>query len=305
MTSHAQSKTKIGFFAALGAFMLWGLLPLYWKALLSVPPMVILCHRIIWSLIFIAIILTANKRWGETFAPMRSPRNLGILFISSLMIGGNWLLYIWAVNTGHVLETSLGYYINPLVSILFGLVFFRERLRRMQWLAIACAAVGVANSIFSYGELPWISLTLAVSFACYGLLRKIAAVGSLPGLFLETLLLAPIALGYLIILHSQGNTVFLTGDITVDALVVGAGVATATPLIGFAFGARNLPLSTLGVLQYTAPSIAFLLGVFVFREPFGPSHLVSFAMIWLGLAVYTFDTIQTLREAKKSSGHAP
>ncbi len=296
MTPRPHSDVTSGFMAALASFFVWGLLPLYWKALKSVDSMEILCHRILWSLVFIAIILTVKRRWSETFAPLRSPKSLGILALSSLMIGANWLLYIWAVNSDHVLETSLGYYINPLVSMLLGVAFFRERPNRLQWVAIGLAALGVANSIISYGELPWISLTLAVSFAFYGLLRKIAAVESLPGLFLETMVLTPVALYYLLHLQSTNASAFLVGNTNIDMLLLGAGAVTALPLIGFAYGARRLQLTTLGVLQYTAPSIAFLLGVFVFREPFGPSHLLTFAFIWSGLAVYTVDSARTFRK---------
>nr|WP_321513941.1 EamA family transporter RarD [uncultured Pseudodesulfovibrio sp.] len=290
-----------GFFAAFTAFLMWGLLPIYWKSLIVVNPFEILCHRIIWSLVFIAIILTILKGWKETFASMRSPRDIGILILSSLMIGGNWLLYIWAVNTNHVLETSLGYYINPLVTMLLGFIFYRERMKPLQIVAIGLATLGVINSIFSYGELPWISLTLAISFAFYGLLRKVASVESLPGLFLETMVLAPLALGYLVKLQLNGTSALFTVSPTIDLLLIGAGAATATPLIGFAFGARRLRLSTLGILQYVAPSIAFLLGVFVYKEPFTASHLVTFALIWSGLAVYTGESIWTLRQHRRQT----
>lgn len=299
MTLRPAQETTSGFAAALGAFILWGLLPIYWKALISVDPFEILCHRIIWSLLFIALILTIKRRWTETFAPLRSPKNLGILILSSLCIGANWLLYIWAVNTNHILETSLGYYINPLVNVFFGFLFFRERLSRMQCIAIGLAALGVLNSVVSYGELPWISLVLAVSFSFYGVLRKVASVESLPGLFLETMVLAPAALYYLTHLQMTVTSDFLAGDMKVNILLIGAGAVTALPLIGFAFGARRLQLTTLGILQYSAPSIAFLLGVFVYGEPFGPTHMLTFALIWAGLAVYTGDTIHSIRKQRK------
>lgn len=299
MTPRIASESAKGFAAALSAFTLWGLLPMYWKSLIAVTPLEILCHRILWSLVFISIILTIKHRWAETFAPLASPRNWLILTGSSLCIGSNWLLYIWAVNNNHVVETSLGYYMNPLVNILFGFIFFRERLNRMQGIAIGLAALGVANSVVSYGEMPWISLYLAVSFACYGLLRKIATVESLPGLFLETMVLGPAALFWLLHLEFTGTSGFLAGHLSVDLLLVGAGVATSMPLIGFAYGARRLQLSTLGVLQYMAPSLAFILGVFVYDEPFGPSHLLTFALIWSGLAVYTFDSVRTLRRQRR------
>lgn len=299
MTPTRHPEAPRGFAAALGAFFLWGLLPIYWKAVQSVDAFEILCHRIVWSLVFIGLILTVKKRWPETFAPLRSPRNLGILVLSSLCIGANWLVYIWAVVHNDVLATSLGYYINPLVNVLLGFIVFRERLSRLQCVAIALATAGVLNSIISYGKLPWISLVLAVTFAFYGLLRKIAAVESLPGLFLETMVLTPLAMGYIIFLQFNGTSGFLAGDFSVDLLLIGAGIATATPLIGFAHGARRLQLTTLGILQYTAPSIAFLLGVFLYDEPFTPSHLVTFALIWTALAVYTTDSIRTIRAHRR------
>ena len=289
-----------GFMAALAAFVAWGLLPVYWKSVKSVAPLEILCHRIVWSLVFIGIILTFNRRWTETLSALRSAKNIFILVLSSLILGGNWLLYIWAVNTNHVLETSLGYFITPLVNVLFGFVFFRERLKVMQSIAIGLAALGVTNSIISYGDIPWISLTLAFSFAFYGLLRKISAEESLPGLFLETLVLAPLAIFHLARLQLEGSSALFSGNISIDLLLLGAGAATSLQLIGFAYGARRLQLSTLGVLQYSAPSIAFMLGVFVYREPFGPSQLLTFGLIWTGLVIYTFETLWTLRKHRQN-----
>ncbi|WP_285905197.1 EamA family transporter RarD [Pseudodesulfovibrio pelocollis] len=300
MTERPQSEITAGFLAAFAAFLAWGLLPVYWKSVQGVAPLEILCHRILWSLIFIATILSFKHRWAETFAPLRSPRNLLILSLSSLTIAVNWLIYIWAVNNGNVLATSLGYYINPLVNVLFGCLFFRERLNPLQTAAIGLAALGVANSVVGYGEFPWISLTLAVTFACYGLLRKIAAVESLPGLFLETMVLAPAALLYVLHLQVAGASGFLAGDTRIDLLLVGAGAATALPLIGFAFGARRLRLTTIGLLQYIAPTIAFSLGVFVYNEPFGPSHLLTFALIWSGLALYTIDSVRAIRRHRRA-----
>lgn len=301
MTPRPTQHTTYGFLSAFSGFIMWGLLPLYWKLVVDVAPMEILCHRIIWSLVFIAVILTLRSRWNEVFGPMRAPKNIAILSLSSLCIGGNWLLYIWAVTTNHVLETSLGYYITPLVNTVFGFLFFRERLTPMQYIAIGLAALGVANSIVNLGELPWISLVLAFSFACYGLLRKIAVVESLPGLFLETMVLVPAALGYLIYLVNTGQNGFLAGPARIDMLLVGAGVVTAMPLICFAYGARRLQLTTLGVLQFVAPSIAFILGVFVFNEPFSTTHLITFACIWTGLAIYTADSIRTIRRTRRAT----
>lgn len=295
-----------GFMAALAAFLLWGLLPIYWKSLITVDPFEILCHRVIWSLVFISIVLTVKKGWGDIFSALKSPKDLLILALSSLTIGGNWLLYIWAVNTDHVLETSLGYYINPLVNVLLGFIFFRERLKPLQLAAIGLAALGVANSVFSHGELPWISLVLAVTFAFYGLLRKIASVESLPGLFLETMVLGPFALAYIVKLQMSGASALFSQGLSIDLLLIGAGAVTATPLIGFAFAARRLQLTSLGLLQYLAPSIAFLLGVFAYREPFTPTHLLTFGLIWSGLAIYTIDSVRTIRRQRRiAAGKIP
>ncbi|WP_419785062.1 EamA family transporter RarD [Pseudodesulfovibrio sp.] len=300
MTPRLTTDTAKGYTAALASFVAWGLLPIYWKGLLDVGPIEILCHRILWSLVFIAIILTARHRWNEVLAPLSSPRNLLILAGSSLCIGFNWLLYIWSVNTGHVVATSLGYYINPLVNVLLGFIFFRERLNRFQYAAVGLAATGVLVSVLSHGELPWISLGLAFSFGFYGLLRKIAAVASLPGLFLETMVLGPASLAYLIYLHHVGELGFLSISTRADLLLIGAGLVTSLPLIGFAFGARRLHLSTLGILQYASPSIAFLLGVFLYKEPFGVSNLITFSLIWTGLVLYTFDSVRALRRNRSA-----
>jgi len=299
MTPTRHPEAPRGFVAALGAFLMWGLLPMYWKAVQAVPPVEILSHRIVWALLFIGTILTLQGRWAETLAPLRKPRNIGILVLSSLCIASNWLLYIWAVNNNHVLATSLGYYINPLVNVLLGFIFFRERLSAWQRVAIILAVAGVLNSIISYGELPWISLFLAFSFGLYGLLRKISVMESLPGLFLEATVVAPFAVSYLIYVGSNGTGSYMAGNPTVSMLLMGAGVVTATPLIGFAFGARRLQLTTLGILQYTAPSIAFLLGVFFYDEPFTTSHLITFGLIWTALAVYTADSVRTIRKHRR------
>jgi chloramphenicol-sensitive protein RarD len=303
---HIDPKQKTyGFTAALAAFFGWGLLPVYWKSLITVNPFEILCHRVVWSLIFIAVILTLRRGWSETFAPLRSRRDLLILTGSSLMIGGNWLLYIWAVNNDHVLDTSLGYYINPLVNVLLGFVFFRERLRPLQAVAIGLAALGVVNSLIAHGQLPWISLALAVSFGLYGLLRKIASVESLPGLFLETMVLGPFALAYILWLQAHGTSALFHQGVRIDLLLMGAGVVTASPLIGFAYGARRLQLTTVGLLQYLAPSIAFLLGVFVYKEPFDARSLLTFALIWSGLAVYTAESVATMRTHRRLAASTP
>lgn len=281
--------SRKGLLAALAAFALWGLLPLYWKQLAQVPPFEILCHRILWSFAFLLPVVLLTGRWGEVVAAVRDRGTLIRVTCSGLLVGFNWYLYIWAVNTGHVLETSLGYYINPLMNVALGCVFLRERPSRLQVAAICLAAFGVLWMVAGYGRFPWVALTLAGSFSLYGFMRKTVRVESIPGLFIETSILTPFVLFWLVRLHMEGSGAFSTLGTTTDLFLMGAGVATSTPLIWFAFGARILRLTTLGVLQYLAPTLAFLLGVFVFHEPMTPAHFVTFGCIWGALALYTIE----------------
>ncbi len=275
--------------------MAWGLLPAYWKALGAVPPLEILCHRVVWSAGFLWLVTLILGGWGEVRRALASSRLRGALLLGSLLIGGNWFLYIWAVNAERVLETSLGYYMNPLVNVLLGRVFFGERLRRGQLAAVALAAAGVLNLTVGYGRFPWIAVVLAVSFAAYGAVRKAARVAAVPGLLLETTALVPPALGYLLWLGSAGLGAFGPAGAGVTALLVGAGLATSLPLLGFAHGVGRLRLTTVGVLQFIAPSIAFCLGVFAYGEPFTRAHLVTFACIWSGVAVFALEGVVVAR----------
>ncbi|MEF2145484.1 MAG: EamA family transporter RarD [Desulfovibrionaceae bacterium] len=278
---------------ALSAFLLWGLLPVYWKSLQVVPPLELLCHRMVWSVPFTALILTLQGRWGETLHALRALRTVGLLLVSSAMICINWYLYIWAVTTGHVVESSLGYFINPLVNVLLGVIFFRDRLNQLQCFAILLAIVGVGYSIVGYGSIPWLSLGLAFSFGFYGLVRKLVKIAALPGLFVETLLLGIPAGIWLVRLYWQGQGAFLHVSPSVDLLLLCAGAVTSVPLMAFAGGARRLTLTTLGTLQYLAPTCAFLLGVFLYGEPFDTHKLVAFLFIWGGVAVYVADGIRS------------
>jgi len=273
-------------FAAL-AFLCWGLFPLYFHALREVPPTQILLHRVLWSLLFLAIVMTVRRQWKWLGPLMGQPRVIGSFVVSSLLLSGNWLLYIWAVNNGHVIEASLGYFINPLFNVMLGYVVLKERLRTGQWLAIAVAACGVAWLAWDAGRLPWIALLLAASFGSYGLMRKTAALGALEGLSFETMLLFPFALGYLVWLTLQGENSFAnTASDSTRMLLVAAGPITAIPLLLFAAGARRIPLSVLGLLQYIGPTIQFALGVFLFHEAFTQGRLIGFLMIWGALALY-------------------
>jgi chloramphenicol-sensitive protein RarD len=277
---------RTGILSAASAFLCWGLFPLYFHAIGEVPPLQILAHRMLWSLLFLVIVLLVRKQWAW-LAVVRQPRIFGSFVASAVLLSVNWLIYIWAVNNGHVIEASLGYFINPLVNISLGYLLLKERLRPAQWAAIAVAALGVAWLTWQAGTVPWIALALAFSFGGYGLLRKTAALGALEGLSFETMVLFPVAAAYVVWLTVNGQNAFVNTDSTsTRLLLMAAGPITAIPLLLFASGARQIPLSVLGLLQYLAPTLQFLLGVWLFREPFTPDRLVGFALIWAALALF-------------------
>lgn len=288
---HARRR---GALAALVAFTIWGLAPLYFKAVGSVPPFEIVAHRVLWSLVFLTALLAFWRGFDGLWRLRREPRLIGLLALTSLLTGSNWLVFVWAISVDRLVEASLGYFINPLVSVLLGRLFLGERLRPLQRVAAALATLGVAWRVWQVGELPWIALFLALTFGFYGLLRKRAPVDAINGLFVETAVTAPLALAWLFWVARSGELHFGTDALT-DALLPLAGVLTAVPLMLFAVAARHLPLSTLGFLQYLAPSLNFLLAVFLFGEPFDTGQLVGFALIWLGLAVYTADMLKASR----------
>ncbi len=278
---------RSGLFAAMAAYGLWGFLPLYFQLLGDMPPLVILAHRIIWSApTALALILAAGK-WDAFVGLFRQPRLLFALFASSLMIAANWTIYIWAVTNHRVLEGSLGYYINPLIVFLFAALFFGERFRPLQVAAVAIAALGVANQTLVVGQFPWVSLSLAISFAVYGAIRKTTPVDSRIGFGVEALWLAPAALLYLTLFLPSGVAPFGPGEPGFIALLLLAGPLTALPLILFAVGARRLRLSTIGILQYIAPSVQFAIGL-AMGEPFTAGHALTFGLIWTGVAMFTF-----------------
>ena len=283
--------------AALAAFCIWGLAPLYFRAIGTVPPFEIVAHRVLWSAILLAGLIALLPFTGG-FARVRSvlvqPRLLGLLAFTALLTGSNWLVFIWAIDAGRLLEASLGYFINPLVSVALGALFLRERLRPLQAAAVAIACAGVGWRVWQLDSLPWIALFLAGTFGLYGLLRKRAPVEAASGLFIETLLVAPLALAWLVWVGQQGGLSFGSGART-DWLLPLTGVITAVPLMLFAVGARRLPLATVGFLQYLAPSLNFLVAVLVFREPLDATQLVGFALIWCALAVYSFDLLRAAR----------
>lgn len=270
-------------------YVLWGLLPIYWNALSSVPSLQILSHRIVWSIFWLALWITFLRKWSALTAIFRRPRLLRTLAIASVLLTFNWGLYIWAVNNGKVVETSLGYFINPLFNVLLGVIFFGERLRRLQIGAVVLAAIGVLYLTLTLGEPPWISLALAASFAIYALLKKRSDLGATEGLFVETGVVAGFALAYLVWVEIDGQAAF--GHTTWDqnALLIFAGAVTALPLVLFAAAARRIPLTLIGFLQYTSPTIQFLLGVFYFQEPFSVEKLVGFCFIWSALILFSMD----------------
>lgn len=280
-----------GTLAALIAYILWGLLPVYWKTVEHVPAQEILGHRIVWSLAVTLGLLALGRQWDWLKQAARRPGVLVPYLGSATLLGLNWFLYIWANNNGHIVETSLGYFINPLVNVLLGVVFLHERMRPWQWAAVGLAAAGVAYMAFGYGQFPWIALILAFSFGTYGLIRKTGGLEAIQGLTVETGLMFLPALAYLLYLNSRGTGAFGRADTTTTLLLGLAGFVTAIPLILFAYGARRVPLTTMGVLQYAAPTGQFLIGVLAYGEPFTRARLIGFSLIWIALALYTTEGI--------------
>lgn len=286
-----------GILSAVVTYVLWGILPVYWKALQSVPALEILCHRTLWSLVFVGILLALRKRWGW-LRRVKDQRTWLTFGASACLLGLNWFVYIWAVNAGHVVDASLGYFINPLISVLLGVVFLKERLRIWQGVAIGLAVTGVLFLTLGYGVFPWIALTLAGTFGFYGLLRKIAPLGSLEGLSLETALISIPMFGYLLHLEAAGAASFVHAGAKTTLLLLGTGVVTAVPLLLFAYAARRVTLATVGILQYIAPTLQFLLGVFLYHEPFARARLLGFAAVWLALAVYSVEGLAVERRRR-------
>jgi chloramphenicol-sensitive protein RarD len=280
-----------GLAAATAAFTLWGLFPIYLHALRAVPAAQVIAHRVTWSCLFILGWMLARGELGRLSATLGRPALLARLTMSALLITCNWLVYVWSVAHQHIVETSLGYYINPLVNVALGVLVLRERLNRAQWVAVALAALAVLYLALLGGRPPWIAFTLALSFSLYGLLRKMMSVDALPGLATETLLLMPLALAYLAWCQAGGGGALRTSDPGIAVLLIGSGLATAIPLFLFAYGARALPYSTVGVLQYIAPSLQLICGVLIYHERFGPAMVLGFALIWVALLIYAVDAL--------------
>lgn len=294
MTDSPPTALARGASYAAAAYLLWGLFPIYFKAVGHVAPLEVLAHRMLWSLVFVALILAWLRR-AAWLQHLTDRRVLFRFFASATTVSVNWGVYIWAVPAGHIVDASLGYFINPLVNVLIGTLFMAERMRPWQWVAVALATLGVAWLTWQAGTLPWIGLTLAFSFAAYGWLRKTAPLGAAEGLAVETALLTPFALGYLVWLASTGHSAFVSASWHTELLLVAAGPITALPLLLFAAGARRIPFSMLGMLQYIAPTLQLLIGVWLYHEPFPAAKATGYALIWLALAVFTAEGVWRLR----------
>jgi chloramphenicol-sensitive protein RarD len=293
-----KNEVRLGTIHAGFSYLLWGLLPIYWKFLGHVNTQEILANRIFWSFVFMMIVLLISRKWSllvntvKGFAKNR--KQMYALTVASLLISVNWFIYIWAVNTGHLVEASLGYYINPLVSILLGMIVLKEKLNGYQYISFLLAAIGVVIISLSYGSFPWVSIVLAVTFGLYGLAKKLINVDSAVGLTLETLVLTPISFIFIVYLLIKGTNSFLAIDVKTDLLLIGAGAATAVPLLYFAKGAQKIPLSLLGFLQYIAPTLTLVLGVFVYHEHFSKMQLLAFMFIWSALTLYSLSKTKIL-----------
>ena len=303
--SQAARDQRSGLIAGLAAFGTWGLIPIYWKLLGDIPASEILAHRFVWTSLFLVLLLSWQGRWPELREATRSRRALMFCFASGIAISVNWLVFIWAVNVGRVIETSLGYFMTPLVNVLFGALFLRERLTRWQFISVMLALVGVLNLTFGYGKFPWLAVTLCVSFGLYGLLRKKSGVRPIPGLFLETALLTPLAAAYLVYLQRGGTSTFGSASWSLVLILISTGIVTGLPLVWFGHAARHLRMTTVGVLQYISPSGSFFLGVFLYHEPFTRAHLLTFAFIWTALAIFTAEAIWRWRSGREPDAAEP
>ncbi|MBN1006578.1 EamA family transporter RarD [Amphritea pacifica] len=295
MQTDPQSPNR-GIVFALCAYGMWGMFPIYFKSVASVSPFEVLSHRIIWSVIFMALFIAATGRWQELSKNIRQKKLLLKLTSSAILISINWVVFIWSVGQGHILDTSMGYFINPLVSLLLGMIILGERLRRVQWLAVSLAVAGVVYQLILLGNLPWVALVLACSFGTYGLLRKQIEVDPFSGLLIETLLLSPFALFYLAWLAQHNEITFLTEGLQMSGLLIAAGIVTSLPLICFAAGAKRLTLTVNGLLMYITPSLTFMLAVVVYDEPLDVNRLITFALIWSGLLLFTAESIWRIKK---------
>jgi chloramphenicol-sensitive protein RarD len=301
----AAHEERSALIAGIAAFSFWGIIPIFWKFVRAVPATEILAHRFVWTTSFLVCLLTLQRRWGELAGVIRTRRTLLYCLASGTAISCNWLIFIWAVNADRVLETSLGYFMTPLVNVAFGAIFLRERLTRLQIASVVLAALGVANLTFGYGRFPFVAIGLCISWGIYGLLRKASRTAAIPGLFLETTMLLPVAIAYLILLQSKGALVFGAAHSTESLLLIISGLVTGLPLVWFGHAARHLRLTTIGFLQYLAPSGTFFLGVFLYHEPFTRAHLITFGLIWIALAIFTAEMVRLWRSRREDAEATP
>ncbi len=294
-----MDERRLGVLSGLAAYSLWGLFPLYFPLLEPAGGLEIVAHRVLWSLVFVGLLLTVRRHWSQVRALVSDGRRLLVLTGAALLIAVNWLVFVYGVNSGQVVETSLGYFINPLVSVLLGVVVFSERLRVLQWVAVGIAAVAVTVLTVDYGRPPWIALALAASFGLYGVMKKLVRVEAAPGLFVETALVAVPAAVVLAVLHSGGHGTFGNEGAGHALLLASCGIATAVPLLLFAAAARRIPLSTVGLLQYLTPLMQLAIGVFVYDEPMPPARLAGFVIVWVALAVFTVDSLRHARAGSR------
>jgi chloramphenicol-sensitive protein RarD len=294
-----QQRTKQGVFLALGAYTMWGIAPIYFKAIEQVSPLEILSHRVIWSFFFLAGLLFLSKGWRAVATTIKSKQKLLYLAATSTLVGVNWLIFIWAATSNHLLDASLGYYINPLLNVVLGMLFLGERLRKLQWLAVSFATIGVIIQVVTFGSVPTIALALAISFGLYGLLRKKVNLSAQAGLFIETLMMLPFALIYLLIIANSPSSNLALNSTSLNLLLVSAGIVTTLPLLCFTGAATRLKLSTLGFFQYLGPSIMFIFAVTIYNEAFTSDKMTTFSFIWGALAIFIFDAIQYRARRRK------
>lgn len=300
MTPEQQQRTRQGILLAIGAYTMWGIAPIYFKSLSEVSPLEILSHRVVWSFFLLAFLLHLGRSWRNVRDTLTSKPKMTYLVATSLLVGANWLIFIWAVNANHMLDASLGYYINPLINVVLGMIFLGERLRKLQWFAVGLAAIGVLIQIVAFGSIPVVAIALAFSFGFYGLLRKKVSLEAQTGLFIETLVMLPAAAIYLLFIADSATSDLAANPITLNLLLIAAGIVTTLPLLCFTGAATRLKLSTLGFFQYIGPSLMFLLAVLIYGEAFTTDKAVTFAFIWGALVIFSFDGLRHNKKSKRT-----
>ncbi|WP_425669252.1 EamA family transporter RarD [Vibrio owensii] len=301
MTPEEQQRSRQGVLLAIGAYTMWGIAPIYFKSIAEVSPLEILSHRVIWSFFLLAALLHFGRHWRSVRDIIKNKTKMMFLVSTAILVGANWLIFIWAVNSNHMLDASLGYYINPLLNVLLGMVFLGERLRKLQWFAVVLAACGVLVQLIVFGSVPVVAIALAMSFGFYGLLRKKVSVEAQTGLFIETLVMLPAAAIYLLFIASSPTSNMLDNPMQLNTLLIAAGVITTLPLLCFTGAATRLKLSTLGFFQYIGPSLMFLLAVLIYGEQFTSDKAITFAFIWGALVVFSFDGLRNNRKSRKAA----